>query len=152
VVWFTLPSGVGFTIGAVIAGSLGEEFGWRGFAQPRLQQRVGALWAAIVIGILWSTWHLWPLAAPGGINLFLPSDAIQTYVRLIGTAVIYAWIYNSTGGSLLAVMIAHAGHNIGTSFIPDPPNDPVHLKPIHPTRCSTRSLQSSSCSPPTAER
>lgn len=51
-------------------------------------------------------------------------------MRLIGTAVIYAWIYNSTGGSLLAVMVAHAGHNIGTSFIPDPPNDPAHLKPI----------------------
>jgi membrane protease YdiL (CAAX protease family) len=95
-----------------------------------LQQRFGALWAAIVIGILWSTWHLWPLLAPGGANLFLPSDVVQTYVRLIGTAVIYAWIYNSTGGSLLAVMVAHAGHNLGTSLIPDPSNDPSHLKPI----------------------
>lgn len=130
VVWFTVPGAVAFTIGGVIAGSLGEEFGWRGFAQPRLQQRVGALWAAIAVGILWSTWHLWPLAAPGGVHLFLPSDVAQTYVRLIGTAVIYAWIYNSTGGSLLAVMLAHAGHNIGRSFIPDPPNDPIHLKPI----------------------
>jgi hypothetical protein len=27
-------------------------------------------------------------------------------------------------------MVAHAGHNIGTSFIPDPPNDPNHLKPL----------------------
>jgi membrane protease YdiL (CAAX protease family) len=130
VVWFTVPGSVAFSIGAVIAGSLGEEFGWRGFAQPRLQQRVGALWAAIVIGILWSTWHLWPLVAPGGTKLFLTSDVVQTYVRLVGTAVIYAWIYNSTGGSLLAVMVAHAGHNIGTSFIPDPSNDPNHLKPL----------------------
>ena len=126
-VWFALPGSIPFTIGA---GSLGEEFGWRGFAQPRLQQQVGALWAAIVIGILWSTWHLWPLSVPGGANLFLPSDVVQTYVRLIGTAVIYAWIYNSTGGSLLAVMVAHAGHNLGTSLIPDPSNDPSHLKPI----------------------
>jgi uncharacterized protein len=128
VVWFAVP--LAGAIGSVIAGSLGEEFGWRGFAQPRLQQRVGALWAAIVIGILWSTWHLWPLIAPGGMKLFRTSDVIQTFVRLIGTAVIYAWIYNSTRGSLLAVMVAHAGHNIGTSFIPDPPNDPNHLKPI----------------------
>jgi membrane protease YdiL (CAAX protease family) len=44
--------------------------------------------------------------------------------------VIYAWIYNSTGGSLLAVMVAHAGHNLGTSLVPDPSNDPNHLKPI----------------------
>src|SRR5712691_722191 len=130
VVWLALPSSMPFTIGALIAGSLGEEFGWRGFAQPRLQQRVGALWAAIVVGILWSTWHLWPLFAPGGASLFLPSDVVQTYIRLIGTAVIYAWIYNSTGGSLLAVMVAHAGHNLGTSLVPDPSNDPSHLKPI----------------------
>jgi membrane protease YdiL (CAAX protease family) len=128
VVWFVVPGA--YSIGAVIAGSLGEEFGWRGLAQPRIQQRFGALSAAIVIGILWSTWHLWPLAVPGGAKLFLTSDVLQTYVRLIGTAVIYAWIYNSTGGSLLAVMVAHAGHNIGTSFIPDPPNDPNHLKPL----------------------
>jgi len=128
VVWFAVPGA--FTIGAVIAGSLGEEFGWRGFAQPRLQQQLGALRAALIIGILWSTWHLWPLAAPGGAKLFLPSDVVQTYVRLIATAVIYAWIYNSTGGSLLAVMVAHAGHNIGTGFIPDPSNDPNHLKPL----------------------
>jgi membrane protease YdiL (CAAX protease family) len=130
VVWFAQPGNVAFTIGALIAGSLGEEFGWRGFAQPRLQQRVGALWAAIVIGALWSSWHLWPLFAPGGASLFLPSDVLQTYVRLIGTAVIYAWIYNSTGGSLLAVMVAHAGHNLVRSFIPDPSNDPSHLQPL----------------------
>lgn len=130
VVWFAAPTSIAFTIGAVIAGSLGEELGWRGFAQPRLQQQVGALGAALIVGILWSTWHLWPLAVPGGATLFLPTDVVQTYVRLIGTAVIYAWIYNSTGGSLVAVMVAHAGHNIGTSLIPGPSNDPTHLGPI----------------------
>jgi membrane protease YdiL (CAAX protease family) len=130
VLWFTLPGALGFTIGAVIAGSLGEEFGWRGFAQPLMQQQLGALGAALVVGTLWSTWHLWPLVAPGGAKLFLPSDVVQTFVRLISTAVIYAWIYNSTHGSLLAVMVAHAGHNIATSLIPDPSMDAAHLKPF----------------------
>jgi membrane protease YdiL (CAAX protease family) len=129
-VWLTVPSAIAFSTGAVIAGALGEEFGWRGFAQPRMQQRLGALWAALIVGLLWSTWHVWPLVAPGGAKLFMTSDIVQTYVRLVGTAVIYAWIYNSTGGSLVAVMVAHAGHNICTSFIPDPSNDPNHLKPL----------------------
>src|SRR5256884_8515941 len=129
-VWLTVPSAVPFTIGAALVPPLGEEFGWRGFAQPRLQSRIGALWAAVIVGTLWSTWHLWPLVVPGGAKLFLPSDVAQTYIRLISTAIIYAWIYNSTGGSLPAVMVAHAAHNIDSSFIPGASIDPMHLGPL----------------------
>ena len=134
-VWLTVPSAVPFTIGAALVPPLGEEFGWRGFAQPRLQSRIGALWAAVIVGTLWSTWHLWPLVVPGGAKLFLPSDVAQTYIRLISTAVIYAWIYNSTGGSLLAVMVAHAAHNIDSSFIPGASIDPAHLGPLLGSLC-----------------
>lgn len=73
---------------------------------------------------------LWPLAVPGGAKLVLPSDVVQTYIRLISTAVIYAWIYNSTRGSLPLVMIAHAAHNIDSSFILGPSTDPSHLGPF----------------------
>ena len=129
-VWLTVPGAVPFVIGAALVPPLGEEFGWRGFAQPRLQSHIGALWAAVIVGTLWSTWHLWPLVVPGGAKLFLPSDVAQTYIRLISTAVIYAWIYNSTGGSLPAVMVAHAAHNIDSSFIPGASVDPTHLGPF----------------------
>jgi len=134
-VWLTVPGAVPFAIGAAIVPPLGEEFGWRGFAQPRLQRRVGALWAAVIVGAMWSTWHLWPLAVPGGAKLFLPSDVAQTFIRLISTAVIYAWIYNSTGGSLPAVMVAHAAHNIASSFIPGASVDPTHLGPLLGSFC-----------------
>ena len=134
-VWLTVPGAIPFTIGAALVPPLGEEFGWRGFAQPRLQRRLGALWAAVIVGILWSTWHIWPLFVPGGSKLFLPSDVAQTYIRLISTAVIYAWIYNSTGGSLPAVMVAHAAHNIDSGFIPGASVDPMHLGPLLGALC-----------------
>jgi len=134
-VWLTVPGAIPFTIGAALVPPLGEEFGWRGFAQPRLQRRLGALWAAVIVGILWSTWHIWPLFVPGGSKLFLPSDVAQTYIRLISTAVIYAWIYNSTGGSLPAVMVAHAAHNIHSGFIPGASVDPRHLGPLLGALC-----------------
>jgi len=134
-VWLTVPGAIPFTIGAALVPPLGEEFGWRGFAQPRLQRRLGALWAAVIVGILWSTWHIWPLFVPGGSKLFLPSDVAQTYIRLISTAVIYAWIYNSTGGSLPAVMVAHAAHNIDSGFIPGASVDPTHLGPLLGALC-----------------
>jgi uncharacterized protein len=120
--WVVVPSGPELAAFGVvlIAGSLGEEIGWRGFAQPRLQKRCGALWAAVIVGLLWSTWHLWPIFAPGGLARLTASDLIQTYVRLIATAILYAWIYNSTQSSLFLVMVAHAGHNIALDFIQIP--------------------------------
>jgi uncharacterized protein len=126
--WVVLPSNLAF-VGPLIAGSLGEELGWRGFAQPRLQSRYSALWASIIIGIIWGTWHLWPAMLPGGLADLTVSDLAQTYIRLISTAIIYAWIYNSTNGSLFVVMVAHAGHNFATELVPIPA-DGVHVVPV----------------------
>ena len=117
---FTFPelASFGLLVGALIAGSFGEEVGWRGIGQPLLQARFGALTAAVIVGILWSAWHLWPVLAPGGLGSTDASDVVLTFVRLIATAIVYAWLYNSTGGSLLIVMLAHAGHNIAVRLVP----------------------------------
>src|SRR6266700_911445 len=114
---FSGPGGLYF----VIFGSLfAEEPGWRGFGQPRLQTRFGALSASIVVGLIWSTWHLWYVILPGGFSNVTGTDAVATYVRLTSTAIIYAWMYNSTNGSLLIAMLAHLGHNFASSLIPTP--------------------------------
>lgn len=120
--WVALPSAsaLAFLAGALIAGSFGEEVGWRGLAQPRLQVRHGALTAAIVVGVLWSLWHLWPVLTPGGFALTGVAGVVLTFVRLIATSVVYAWLLNSTRGSLLIVMLAHAGHNIAAQVVPLP--------------------------------
>jgi uncharacterized protein len=86
--------------------------------QPLLQKRYSIFWASVIIGVLWATWHLWPVIAPGGLASMTFLDVVQTYVRLISTAVIYGWIYNGTRGSLLLVMLAHAGHNIAVDLLP----------------------------------
>jgi membrane protease YdiL (CAAX protease family) len=105
----------------VVFGSLfAEELGWRGFAQPRLQERFGALSASMVVGVLWATWHLWPAITPGGLSLETPEDIAATYVRMISTAIIYAWMYNSTNASLFLVMVAHFGHNFAGSVVQAP--------------------------------
>src|SRR5439155_18077184 len=86
--------------------------------QARLQTTFGALSAAIVVGVLWGLWHLWPVIAPGGLSTTTWSDVILTLVRLVSTSIVYAWLYNSTRGSLLIVMLAHAGHNLAFRFVP----------------------------------
>jgi membrane protease YdiL (CAAX protease family) len=123
--WLTrLQPGFGpGSTGWVVFGSLfAEELGWRGFAQPRLQRRFGALRASILIGLLWATWHLWPVVLPGGRALQTPEDAVATYIRMVSTAIVYAWMYNSTNGSLFLVMVAHFGHNLAASVVKAPPD------------------------------
>jgi membrane protease YdiL (CAAX protease family) len=120
--WLAVPSASAlvFLAGALMAGSFGEEVGWRGLAQPRLQQKQGALAAAIVGGVLWSLWHLWPVLAPGGFAMTGVDGVVLTFARLTATSVVYAWLLNSTRGSLLIVMLAHAGHNIAARVVPLP--------------------------------
>jgi membrane protease YdiL (CAAX protease family) len=102
---------------AVVGGGQ-EEFGWRGYALPALQERYDALTASIVIGLGWATWHLPPFffGIPGYTGSFL------AYVVMVtGISVIMTWLYNNTGGSVLLAMLLHGGlnaaPNIGLAII-----------------------------------
>lgn len=92
---------------ALTTGSIGEEAGWRGFALPLLQKKIGALGACVLIGLLWAMSHsaTWSLR-----NLTLEYISVLT-VCFIGLSVVLAWIYNRTG-SLLIVALAHAMFNV----------------------------------------
>lgn len=92
-----------------IGGPIAEELGWRGYAQPRLQARMGAGLAGLVIGFIWSLWHL-PLF------YFIPSAVaglpLGHYIPLVSAlGVLFAWLYNRTGGSVLLCILLHAGVN-----------------------------------------
>lgn len=103
-----------------LAGGL-EEFGWRGFAQPRLQEHVSALTAAIGIGIAWALWHL-PLYFLFDLSAYDPSGFWTTVLFMsVLQSVVLAWLYNSTGGSILFPMIAHSAGNLPGFVVPAGP-------------------------------
>ena len=92
-----------------------EEIGWRGYATPRLQVRHTALTAALVVGIVAAFWHLPKVLTVGS------GQDYPFWLFLLDTlakAIVWAWVYNSTGGSLLAVTLLHASVNTSVVFLP----------------------------------
>jgi membrane protease YdiL (CAAX protease family) len=115
--WFTLPRPMLFAGWTV--GPWGEELGWRGYAQPQLQKRMGALGAAVVVGTIWSLWHYWPMATPAGGSLMeLVQAPFLTWLTYeVASSVMMAWLYNSTGGSLPIAWAAHIGLSLGQNLV-----------------------------------
>jgi membrane protease YdiL (CAAX protease family) len=94
----------------------GEEIGWRGYALPRLSERVGLAPASVILGVIWAAWHL-PLF------VMLDSDKLgQSFpiylVQVTALSVAAAWLYWRTNGSLLLVMILHAAVNNTKDIVP----------------------------------
>lgn len=94
---------------------LGEEFGWRGFALPRLQGRRSAVLSSLILGLIWGLWHIPRQWTPG-----VPFDYAGFIWFLIGislTSILYTWIFNNTQGSLLPVVLFHNAKAVTTLFL-----------------------------------
>lgn len=93
------------------AGPLQEEFGWRGYALPRLQTRFNALTSSILLGFFWWLWHLPAVFIPGKFMADNLPVFLALMVVIMLTSVIFTWIYNQTNGSVLAALLLHTGMN-----------------------------------------
>lgn len=85
-----------------------EEIGWTGYAFPKLTLRLPPLTASLVLGLLWSAWHL-PVVdflgatTPHGVYwfpFFLAFTAAITAMR-----VLICWVYRNTQSVLLAQLL-----------------------------------------------
>jgi uncharacterized protein len=104
-----LPTVLALSVYMFIQVGIGEEIGWRGYALPKLQTGYSALVSSVILGVLWALWHL-PL-------FFNPATSYSNtpfwvfLVFLLPFPIVYTWIFNSTGGSVLMAMILHAVTN-----------------------------------------
>ena len=98
-------------------GPVGEEFGWRGYALPKLQSIYGALAASLIIGSIWGFWHLPSFFAPSGVVGVLTASIGLVFIPLyilgtIANSIFMTWLYNkSKASALIAGIVFHAAIN-----------------------------------------
>jgi membrane protease YdiL (CAAX protease family) len=90
----------------------GEELGWRGYALPRLQERYNALTASLILGVLWFAFHVPIMFIPGSVAGSQTLDtALPFLIGVLAMSVFITWIFNSTSGSMLPIMLLHGAYN-----------------------------------------
>ncbi|MCF7931109.1 MAG: CPBP family intramembrane metalloprotease [Acholeplasmataceae bacterium] len=99
-----------------ILGGGQEEFGWRGFAQEPMQERLGVLKGSILIGLIWSLWHLplWFIIGEG--HSYYPFLAFMLYAT--SWSVIIGIMYNLSGKKMVVAWIMHAVGNLSVPLFP----------------------------------
>lgn len=88
----------------------GEELAWRGFATPQLQARYNALVASLIMGVLWTAFHL-PLffTRTGSSQSDWPFASFL--VATLAMTILYTWMLNHTRGSVLLAYLFHGAAN-----------------------------------------
>jgi len=97
----------------ILTMGLTEEIGWRGFALPGLQKKYSALISAVIIGVIWASWHL--VITPGN-PLFLMVFSLEVVIL----SILFTWVYNNTKGSILLAALYHTVINIVISNLKIP--------------------------------
>ncbi len=93
----------------------GEEIGWRGYLQPSLQRGRSAFTAALMVAVVWAAWHV-PLFGITPTYRAMPAVGfVGFFLSLLVGALLLAWLYLVSGGSILVVAVFHAVFDIATT-------------------------------------
>jgi len=91
-------------------GGFAEEFGWRGYALPRLQAKWNALISSLILGTIWAFWHfpIWYIEGDShqGSPFFLFA------LTIVFLSILFTWVYNNAEGSILVAVALHTTYNI----------------------------------------
>jgi len=111
----TIPMLLGQIFFQMFSGPISEEAGWRGFALPRLQKKFSALISSLILGVIWTCWHIPLFFLTGATQMTIP---FPIYLVLVVTQTIYAtWLYNNTKGCLIITTLAHFSFNLTGTLI-----------------------------------
>jgi membrane protease YdiL (CAAX protease family) len=93
---------------------LTEEAAWRGAILPRLQSRLSPMTASLLLGVVWTTWHVPSLHVPGETDqgLSLPVFA----VLVTATTILITALVNAANGSVVIAAVFHASFDAAYAY------------------------------------
>jgi membrane protease YdiL (CAAX protease family) len=97
-----------------------EELGWRGYVLDRLQAKWNALTSSLILGAVWSLWHLPMFFISGSYQAGLGIGTVAFwlfFLAIVPLSIIFTWIYNHTNRSTLATILFHAMVNFTGELI-----------------------------------
>ncbi len=97
-------------------GSFGEEFGWRGFALPRLLVNYGLYFGTSILGFFWTVWHL-PLFLIKGTTQYHTPFWVY-FIFVFSYTFIYTWVYLHTKGNIFSCLLLHTFTNLTVVLFP----------------------------------
>ena len=111
----TIP--IAFIYILFLGGPLQEEFGWRGYALERFQEKWNALVSSVVIGLVWGAWHL-PLFFMPRQEFYYQRPVWGLMLSITLISFLFTWLYNNTRGSIFAALIFHTMFNLSHYLFP----------------------------------
>jgi membrane protease YdiL (CAAX protease family) len=113
--WYYYPA---YLLPTALLGGGQEEPGWRGYALPKLLERVSPLVASCITAPFWAAWHL-PLALSTAWDG--AEEIVLMFLYTIPLSIILTWLTGTARGSAIPAILAHAGTNVYGRFVPLPP-------------------------------
>jgi membrane protease YdiL (CAAX protease family) len=89
----------------LLSGPLGEELGWRGFAQMELQKKHSPLKASIIIGFWWGIWHLPIWFTTGLVGSDLIKYILFFMIAIMSTKIVMTAFYNLNQNLIVPIII-----------------------------------------------
>jgi membrane protease YdiL (CAAX protease family) len=99
-----------FLVNIFLGGPLAEDIGWRGYILPKMRERMSALNASLIIGVVWAFWHLPYFIFPAWQGAVGNVPFFWFALLTMSWSVLFAWVYVNTDSILMPVLF-HAAIN-----------------------------------------
>jgi membrane protease YdiL (CAAX protease family) len=109
-----------FAVFTLFFGPLPEELGWRGYALDGLLSRFNALKSSLILGVIWTVWHLPLFFIQGSYQNSLPVGSAIFWLFLIDKllqTILMTWIYQRSNRSTLTAILFHFAVNFSGEII-----------------------------------
>jgi membrane protease YdiL (CAAX protease family) len=98
-------------LAALVVFPIGEEFGWRGFAHPRMARRYGLVKGSLALGVMWGVWHLVYSVTPAEGRFDVLTFAM-TMAELPLYSLLISWVFERANRSMAVAIAFHAGAHL----------------------------------------